>query len=313
MDQEECKEGTDRCQVGKERDGQESSGGGDEETREGGGDDGGLVLGVELGGELGEETVDGHGEEDTGLTEQEDQHDRDQTGQDTDLTEDGEPALTRGRGDDLEGSVTDTLAGNHGVVDDAQHDDRGGDVEDCAEDQTEADTDGKITLGVTGLLGCSRDGVETDKGKEDNRRSTKDTRSTKLTKGTLVWGDERVIVHLLDRLAGAKDKDKDDKDFDDDQDVVDTSRGLDTSAEDESQEKDNHERWNREPGAGQFENVVLVGEGCFHQFLLAVVTKGIIEERFEVMCETDRDRSCSNQVLKNAIVYKESTKGDTRA
>lgn len=223
VDQEEGKEGTDRGQISKQVDGEHASGSSADGTSDGSGVDGGLVLGVKSGGDLREKTIDSHGEEDTGLSDQQNQHDGDETSQDTNFADNGEPLHSSDINGDLEWSTL-ALSSNVLVVDNAQHGDTGGNVENSARDERQANTDGKITLRVAGFLSSRADGIETNESKEDDSGTTQNTGSTKLAEfARCVWWDERLEVIRVDPLAGTEDEEQDDNELDNDQDVVDTS------------------------------------------------------------------------------------------
>jgi hypothetical protein len=217
VDQEEGEESSDRGQISQQVDREHASSSSADGTSNGGGVNGGLVGWVEPGGDLGEETIDGHGEEDTGLSDQEDQHDRDETGQDTDLAEDGEPLLTSFSCSQLEAWASDIR-----VVDNAQHDNTCGNIQDRAGDQGQTNTDGQITLGVASFLSSRADSIKTDEGEEHNSGTTQNTRASKRSKLSTVGWNEGLEVVGVDPLGGTEDEDKNDNKLDNDQDVVDT-------------------------------------------------------------------------------------------
>jgi len=157
VDEEEREQGTDRGQISKKIDREKTTGGSTDETSDSSGNDGGLVLGVELSSPGGEEAIKSHGEKDTGLSNQEDKHDRNQTSQDTDLAKDGEPLATTFVGNELEGSLSNDVL----VVDNTSHDKSSRNVQDSASNQGNTDRDGQITLGVAGFLSSGTDGIET--------------------------------------------------------------------------------------------------------------------------------------------------------
>ena len=129
----------------------------------------GVGAAIDPGEQWRQQTVPAHGQKDAGKPVIHDEHDRGQTGNGPRRHQAGPPRVAQAQGDirhwrsDIEGGVRDRGGEQAG----GQDIDQGADRQGCQ------NTDGQITLRITGLLRRGGDGIETQVGK-DHQGSTAD-------------------------------------------------------------------------------------------------------------------------------------------
>eukprot|EP00123_Amoebidium_parasiticum_P000942 comp11893_c0_seq1/m.6538 comp11893_c0_seq1/g.6538 ORF comp11893_c0_seq1/g.6538 comp11893_c0_seq1/m.6538 type:complete len:392 (+) comp11893_c0_seq1:683-1858(+) len=232
-----CKaeKGADGRQLAEDVNGKDSSGNSDDATSNDGCDVGRMVLGVHLGGNLGEETILGHGVEHAGLGQEQDHEHRRQTSNGTHSNKGREPRkanLLSGIGDRMGNTK---LGVGHHARDNQAH----SHVQHGAHGQRPKDTDGEVTLGVFGLLAGGGNCVKSDEGKEYGCGCLKHTCETVAAKAALVCRHEGRPIVRVDLGRACNDKHNDDHELNHHNASVEPCRLLGAKAQNGRDEKDN--------------------------------------------------------------------------
>ena len=165
------------------------------------------------------EPVARHRVEHAGLAEHQHEHDRGQARDRADLDALREPRPLRTE-------RVDRRRNRRCDVELRERDDAGEDrgrrhVEDRADDERAQDADGHVLARILRFLSGSRDGIETDVGKEHDRRRANDTVHAELILDARRLGNERMPVVGIHEECTHRDEREDDRDLDGHDDVVD--------------------------------------------------------------------------------------------